>query len=548
MRKMPTIEGSRKDLEKLVGKKFSGKELENALLFAKGELEQAQGDKIKIDIKDTNRPDLWSIEGIARELRARLGIKKGLQHIRVGKGSVELVIEKSVKESRPLMVAAVAKGIRATEDFLVQMIQLQEKVGLTYGRRRKETGIGLYDLDKITPPIYYRGYRPREIKFAPLEFEREMFLHEILEHHPKGREHGDLIKSFEFYPIVIDSKGIVCAMPPIVNSNYTGKVTGKTRNVFIEVTGWKQEYVNTALNVIVAALAERGAKIESVKIIDGKKVFRTPDFSPKKASVKTDYFRKISGMNWNITQIVQLLEKAGYEAKASGKNILVKYPAFRQDILHPADIVEDAIISFGYNNFVPEQIEMSVKGEELEQTRVVDTVRGVCAGLGLQEALTFTLSSKETQEKKILLEKQEFVEIANPVSANWQVFRKSILPELLSFLSKNRHASYPQKVFETGKCVMPDKKSETGVREPSHLCIVLCHDNASFTEIKSFFEAIAKNLGWKTTAQAIDHPSFEKGRTAALKGDVSGIIGELNTKVLKNFRIETKASVLEIEF
>ncbi len=546
---MPTIEGSKKDLEKLVGKSFSRKEFEEALLFVKGELEDCEGDKIKIDVKDTNRPDLWSIEGVARELRARLGKKKGLYEIKVKKGNVKLVIEKSVKESRPLMVAAVARNVKVTEDFLVQMIQLQEKVGLTFGRRRKETGIGLYDLDRITPPIYYKGYRAREIKFAPLEFEREMLLEDILEHHPKGREYGHLIKSFEFYPIVIDSKGIVCSMPPIINSNYTGKVTEKTKNLFVEVTGWKEKYVNTALNVIVAALHERGARIEAVKVIDGKKSFWTPDFSPKKATVKADYVRKISGMQWTSRQIAGLLEKAGYNAKATGESISVQYAAFRQDILHQIDIVEDAIISFGYNDFPLKQIEMSVKGQELEKTRIVDTIRDVCVGLGLQEILTFTLTSKETQETKMLLPKQEMAEIANPVSANWQVFRKSLLPEALSFLAGNKHSGYPQRVFETGKAVVPDSKSETGVREPQRLCIVLCHDKTNYTEIKSHFDAIAKNMGWETRVQAAQHPSFENGKTAAIKWqNVSGIMGEINSKVLSNFGIETKATALEIEY
>ncbi|MBU2496916.1 MAG: phenylalanine--tRNA ligase subunit beta, partial [Nanoarchaeota archaeon] len=70
---MPTIEISKKDLEKLAGKKFSKNELENLLLVVKGEIESIDNDTIKIDIKDINRPDLWSTTGIAREIKGELG-------------------------------------------------------------------------------------------------------------------------------------------------------------------------------------------------------------------------------------------------------------------------------------------------------------------------------------------------------------------------------------------------------------------------------------------------------------------------------------------
>ena len=69
---MPTIEVSHKDLCRLIGKKFTIKEMEDAVLFVKGEIENVSGDLLKIDIKDSNRPDLWSTEGIAREIQGRV--------------------------------------------------------------------------------------------------------------------------------------------------------------------------------------------------------------------------------------------------------------------------------------------------------------------------------------------------------------------------------------------------------------------------------------------------------------------------------------------
>ena len=89
---MPTIEASKKDLEKLIGKKFTDNQLEDALMYVKGEVDGKDGDAIKIDVKETNRPDLWSSEGIAREIKARIGKDKGIKKYKTTKGKKEKLI------------------------------------------------------------------------------------------------------------------------------------------------------------------------------------------------------------------------------------------------------------------------------------------------------------------------------------------------------------------------------------------------------------------------------------------------------------------------
>ena len=140
---MPTLDASKKDLERLAGKKFAKAELEEALEYVKSELDAQEKDALKIDCKETNRPDLWSTEGIARELRARLGKEKGIPPYRVNKGHVNVHVDKNLAEVRPFIACAVVKGVKIAEEFLVQMIQLQEKVGETFGRKRREAAIGL---------------------------------------------------------------------------------------------------------------------------------------------------------------------------------------------------------------------------------------------------------------------------------------------------------------------------------------------------------------------------------------------------------------------
>ena len=73
---MPTIECSMNDLNKLLGKDYSLEELRELVNYAIAEIDAVEGDTLKIDVKTSNRPDLWSVEGIAREILPRISNQK----------------------------------------------------------------------------------------------------------------------------------------------------------------------------------------------------------------------------------------------------------------------------------------------------------------------------------------------------------------------------------------------------------------------------------------------------------------------------------------
>jgi len=545
---MPTIDVSYKDLCNLIGKKLSAEELENAVLYAKGEIDSIDNDAIKIDIKDTNRPDLWSAEGICREMRGRVTKDVGLPDYSVGKSSVVVNVDKKVSKVRPLTVCAVVKNLKMNENILSQMIQLQEKVSGTFGRNRKEVAIGVYDLNKITPPIKYTTVKPDGIKFVPLEFKDKLTPREILNKHPKGKEFGHLLKDCEEYPIFIDSANNVLSLPPIINSDYTGKVTEKTTDIFIECSGFRLKFLLPALNTIVAALADRGGKLETVKIVYPDTVLNTPDFTPKKTFVDVDYVNKISGLNLNGKKICQLLEQARYKTILKGKRIELLYPAYRQDIMHQRDVVEDVIISFGYNKIEPLMPKLPVIGSESELEIFSNKISEVLIGLGLQEIMSYTLTSKKNLFEKMNLKNKRIVEIENPVSMNRSVFRSWILPSLLEFLSKNKHVDYPQNIFEIGDAVNIDEKRETGTVNERKLAVVLTDNTIGYEEISSYLDALMKNLGIDYKLRATEHGSFIPGRVAKIliNNNSIGIIGEINPLVLEKWNLEKPVAGFEM--
>ena len=537
---MPTIEISLSDLNGLIGRRLTLNELQDAVLYAKGEVEAADGDLIKIDIKDSNRPDLWSAEGIAREIQGRYTTKRGMPTYKAAKGKLVVKVEPKVKNVRPYTVCAVVHKLKIDADVLSQMIQLQEKVATTFGRNRKEVAIGYYDLDKIKPPIRFTTVKPEGIKFIPLDFDRALTPREILELHPKGKEFGPLLRGMSEYPMFIDANDNVLSIPPIINSDISGRVTEKTKNLYIECSGFNMKFLLPALNVLVCALADRGAVIETVTVKYPDRTIVTPDFMPRKTVVDVDYINKVAGMNLTAKEIVELLRKARHDAFAKGRKIEVISPTYRQDIMHARDIAEDVIISYGYNKIEPEMPRLATIGGNDQREVLTSKVAKVGVGLGLQEIISYILTSRANLFAKMKTKEAAVVEIENAVSENWSIFRTSILPNLLEFLSVNQHVEYPQRIFEIGDAVLPDENRETRTRDVRKVAAAVADTKVSYEEISSLLDALLAAFGIEYKLQKNSHPSFIEGRAAAVfvGGKSIGIDGEVAPEVLKNWQMD----------
>jgi phenylalanyl-tRNA synthetase beta chain len=545
---MPTIDVSYEDLCGLVDKKFTLNQLKKALEYVKGEIESKEGKRLKIEIADTNRPDLWSVEGIARELRTKYTKDKGMIKYKTNPSKVKVIIDKNLKNIRPLTVCAVIKGLKITDEVLFQMIQLQEKMCETFGRNRREVALGVYDLHKVSPPITFKAFRPREIKFVPLDFEKELYLDEILARHPKGKEYAHLLEGFDKYPIFIDSKKQVLSMPPIINSDYTGKVTKQTKDLFIECSGFNLRFLLPALNIMVAALVDRGGKAESVEVVLPDKKISTPDLTPKKIIFNMEEIKRLSGLNLKLGEIKKLLSEARYDMVVKGKELEVFYPAYRQDIMHPVDVIEDIIIGYGYNNIKPVIPKLATTGRISPINEFSRDVSEIMIGLGAQEIMSYILTNKNSLIEKMNLKEVDVIELENPVSENWNVFRTWIIPSLMQFLSKNKSREYPQQIFEIGEVVIPDKSSGVKSKNPVRLAWCKADKQADFTHAKQALDFVMRSLGMDYKIIETKHDSFIPGRVGRVvsKGKKIAYIGEMHPQVLENWGLEIPVAAFEL--
>jgi len=554
---MPTIEVERRDFEALLGLELpkNTEELDDMLAYIKGEVKYVDEQEVHIEVKDSNRADLWSVEGLARALRGFLNLETGLKNYSIaGSPDVEVDVDSRLKNIRPYIGCAIVKGIIFTDMMIRGAMRLQDKLDQTYGRNRRRTSIGLYDFDLISPPLRYGVAKPEQVSFVPLGFDEKMTLEEILEKHPKGMEYGHIVRPYAVWPLLSDSKDNVLSFPPIINSNDLGRITENTHNVLIEVTGTSYETVLNTLNMMVVSLADRGGKIFTAKVHYPYEELRdaiTPQLETKTIHIDLADVNQLFGFKLTPKEATELLGKAGYGIGKIQKNSIgVEVPCYRMDIMHPVDIAEDIAIAYGYNKIKPRWQRLPTTGGVSPHAQFCDIVREIMVGLGFQEILTFSMTSRETLQTKMNKRREKVVEIANPRMETYTCMRNWLLPSLMELLSHNTHVEYPQKVFEVGYVVAFDGKAETRTRDVTNLACVTTHPNANFTETKSIAEALLADLGvkqWKV--KATTHPSFLEGRVATIyiRRKTVGILGEIHPEVVNNFELENPVGAFEIE-
>ncbi|NQV08610.1 phenylalanine--tRNA ligase subunit beta [Candidatus Woesearchaeota archaeon] len=538
---MPTVTLNRKVFENLVGKKISDNELKDRISMIGTDLESLDKNEIVVEIFP-NRPDMLSEQGFGRALSSFMDIKTGLKRFEVKPSGDKVIIDKSVKNIRPYTTCAIVKGLKFTDEKIRELIQIQEKLDVTFCRKRKKAAIGIYPFEKIKTPIRYLALKPEDIKFIPLESKEIMNANQILIKHPTGRKYGHLLEGLKLYPVFIDANNEVLSVPPIINSDNTGRITENTTDVFIECSGFDFKVLNDLLNIIVTALEEMGGKIYSMELVYPEKKRTTPILEPRKMKIKTSYVNKILGLDLKEKEIKKLLERMGFGYNK--ENVLI--PPYRSDILHEIDLVEDISIAYGYENLKPEIPNIATIGVEDGFSKFKNKISNILVGLKLLETNTYHISNKQDQANKMELNIKP-IELENALTIEYDVMRSWMVPSLLGVLSTNKHNEYSQNLFESG-IVFKKGGSETGVEEFTRLAVVTTHKDTNFTEVKQILDYLLNGVGLKAEIQDTEHPSFIPGRVGrvSVNGKNVAYIGELSPKVLSNWGIEMPVSCFEL--
>lgn len=483
---MPTVAVDKEDLFQLLGRTYSHKEFDE-LCFEFGiELDEDTTEDVKgtderpqykIEIA-ANRYDMLCIEGIAQALNEYLGrVESPKYTLKPTKPVVSLTVDPSTEEIRPYAYAAILRNVSFTPRNYESFMALQDKLHTNICRQRTLVAMGTHDLDTVKPPFVYKALPPEQIKFTPLNQTKEMNGKELMEFYEKDKNLGKylhIIRDSPVYPVVLDSTGRVCSLPPIINSDHS-KITMDTKNVFIEVTATDRTKANIVINQVVAMFSRYCSDkftVEPVEIIsDHNGETRVcPDIKERTMSVQKDYINSCLALDLSTEQICQLLKKMALTAKGSlsDDNVIdVRIPITRSDVLHQCDIMEDCAISYGYNNLVKTlpKTEATV-GHPLPINKVSDILRNASAQAGWLEVMTLTLCSHDENFKFLrgVDDDSKVVKLANPKTFEYQVVRTTLIPGILKTIRENKRHSLPIKVFEAGDIVLKDDSMERKAR------------------------------------------------------------------------------------
>ena len=546
---MPVITLYMERFNKFVGRRLSLEEMAKWLPWIGVDLEEIGPNFVKIEF-NPNRVDLCSYAGVARAFKGLMGWETGLLKYELKSGKTVLKIDTSVWNIRPYMLAAVVRNIKLCEDTVAELMEIQEDLHWGVGRDRKKASIGVHSLDAVKSPFTFKAVLPEAVRFVPLDKSEEMTLGEILEKHEKGVAYSHLVNWAPKYPLLIDKDDKVLSMPPIINGELT-RIDSNTRNLFLDVTGTDRNAVIRSLNVLVTALADMGATIEKVTVEYPDHTESSPNLAPQHTQLHVAHANELLGLHLSQAEAIKCLKKCRLDAKKTGEMVLdVTIPAYRIDVLHEIDLVEEIAIGYGYYRMKPTLPVAITVGEEHTAGKLANIVRQVMIGLGFTEVMNFTLTNEDTHYVKMRRKQGKTARLANPVSIEYTILREELLPGLMQNLMDNRSESFPQKLCEVSDVIAINMPIESRCERRLHVAGVVSYANANFTELKSIVEALLTNLSLKKwQIREIENPSYLEGRVASIYSGKRqiGVLGEVHPQVLNNFELENPVASFEID-
>lgn len=574
---MPKVEVNEKLFFNLVGKTYQMDDLfEKKLTHAKAELDekpdvtQPEADRvIKIELNDTNRPDLWSTGGIARCLREYEGAKhSNYDSFLSTKGNLKdcgnrvIDVQAELKGIRPYLVAFVISGKPIDEPMLKDIIQTQEKLCWNFGRKRKTISMGVYRQAQIKWPVHQTAADPDKTSFVPLQGSEKQTLRQIVETHPKGKDYGWILKDFKKYPLLVDDTQEVLSMAPIINSAHLGAVEVGDSDLLVELTGDDMASLMLSANIVACDFFDAGYKILPVKIHHeydtgfGQDVV-TPYYFQETTDARLSAINKKLGVELTEKQVLEALERMGNSVSSRKENdevvFTVKPAPYRNDFLHEVDVIEDVMIGMDLDFFAPAAPNDFTVGRLLPITTYSRKVKEIMAGMGYQEMIFNYLGSKKTYIDNMGIDGKNVIEIANPMSENYQFIRPSIIASLFEAEAQSGNAVYPHKIFEVGKIAYIDPtEKQTGTRTIQSLGFLTSANNANFNDAASEVSTLLYYLDHKYEVRETEDPRFIPGRQAGVivKGKQVGIFGEVHPQVLENWQVTVPcvAGEFDLEF
>ena len=512
-----------------------------------------------------NRPDCYSIIGLARESAAAFGMQMK-HHEPVVKGSdagsifekldVEVPAEELCNRYTSRMVTNVkvgpspkwlrqrlrANGVRPINNI----VDITNYVMLEYGQpmhafdyryvnsgkivvREAEEGEVLTTLDGVV-----RNLTPGMLVIA--DEDRAIGLAGIM-----GGENSEIVE--DTTQVVFES----------ANFNGTSiRQTALALGMRTDASGKFEKNLDPMMTVpAVQRACELVELLEAGDVMDGMIDIINYVPSPKTLPLEPEKINKLLGTDISKEDMIKYLNLLEIEVVDD----MIQVPSFRPDLNLMADIAEEVGRSYGYNEIPTTAFKTSTQGGYSPEMIMENEAGTICRSLGYSEIITYSFVSPAIFDQiRIPADSQlrNAMKIQNPLGEDTSIMRTIALPSMLDILSRNNaYHNQSAKLYELAKIYLP-KEGQLLPEEPKMLMLGAFGANENFFTMKGELDAILGRLRMpKATYSAVtDNPSYHPGRCAkvSINGIDLGYIGQVHPLVAKNYGMDCEVYCAEINF
>ena len=381
-----------------------------------------------------------------------------------------------------------------------------------------------------------------------------------------------------FTELVTDTAGALSIAG--VMGGAESEVTEKTRNVLLEGAAWN--FINIRRTVsaqklaseagyrfsrgVHPALAEYGVQICIDRMAgwsDGQVAAGLIDeyplvqVDPLVDVTPTDALRLLD-IHLSAAQIADLLTRLEFTCRIEDETVHAQTPPIRLDIgegvIGRADVLEEVARLYGYDNIpITRMADPMPRLRPNPDFEIEERMRELLVSLGLQELITFRLTSTEKEARLVPTgtpySEPEYLRILNPITPERSVMRRSLLASVLEIIERNIRLSDHLAMFEIGPVFIPHPGQQLP-DEPRRVVIGLSglrhipawdvdeKANLDFFDLKGILESILERLHVpEVTYAPAEDAAFHPGKSAVIRSGeiVLGIFGELHPLVKEHY-------------
>ncbi|HEY9059931.1 MAG TPA: phenylalanine--tRNA ligase subunit beta [Pseudobacteroides sp.] len=345
------------------------------------------------------------------------------------------------------------------------------------------------------------------------------------------------------------------------SANFHGisvRLTGKKLGLRTEASsrfekGLDVENVITALDRAVQLVEMLGAGTVCKGIIDC--YVKKPEV--RKLPLNPEKINKFLGTSIEPQYMINLFKNLEFGVDESSMTLTV--PSFRPDVEREADVFEEVARFYDYNNITPTLLsgKEATQGKKTFKQKVEDSIKNTMTGCGLSEIYTYSFTSPKVWDKINLPSDSKLrkaVVITNPLGEDYSVMRTTTIPEMLDVISRNHNRRIEEaRLFEVSSVYLPQSIPVTDLPVEKPVLTIGMYGNTDFYDLKGIVEELLFSLKISKYefAPLKDFAPLHPGRTAQLliNGKAAGIIGEIHPEVADNFEAPEKSyiGIIDVE-